>query len=291
MKVSLPRPPVSGPAWGKLSAAAVLTAAPWISKGARRLFELLHRLAVAAAQARRYRVIPSSSAFHLPQLLAAGKLGYDPRHVRRLMAELEAAGLIDAGGHAANVPTLDGQQRHLWDGTIWAVKLKPSNCDAYLSPDDWRHEWRDFGEDLKRGRTAKKLMSYLKTYKDEDRQFHLLKEWAVNPNAKFTSLSLERTFQDEQKNSVQDVVYSLPLLGELTGPRLAQAIGRAASEIAHALNDSHSRRHWCGLLWAATRSGALEAFAAQLLRLFADVQESAELRNPGALFTAHLRTG
>lgn len=289
-KVTLSRPPVSGPAWEELSAEAVLAAAPWVSKGARRLFCLVHRVGVAAAKARRYRLVPSTCTFHLPQLLAAAVLRYATRHVRRLMTELEAAGLIDAGGHAANVTTVEGKKRRMWDGCLWAVKLKPSNSNAYLRPDDWQHEWRDFDEDLKRGRTAKKLMSYLKTYKDEERQFHLIKEWAVNPNMKITSLSLERTFQAEQREDVQDVVYSLPLLSELTGPALAQAIGRAASEIAHALNDSHSRRHWCGLLWAATRSDSLEGFSAQLLRLLADVGESAELRNPGALFAARLRS-
>ncbi len=140
------------------------------------------------------------------------------------------------------------------------------------------------------GRTAEKLMSYLKTCKDLERQFHLVKQWAVNPNLKFTSLSLERTFQAEQKKSVQDTVYSLPLLGELGGPRLASAIGSAAATISHALGDGHSRRFWCGLLWAATRNDSLEGFSAQLLRLLADVGESAELRNPGALFAARLRS-
>jgi hypothetical protein len=290
VQVSLPRPVVDGPAWGELSAEAVLARAPHVSRGARKLFQVLHYIAIGTCQDRRYRVIPSSSAFHLPQILVAAVLKYTPRHIRRLADELEKAGLIDCGAHAANVRTVEGKYRHLWDGSIWAVKLKPSNCNAYLAPEDWRHEWRDFQADLMAGRTAEKLMSYLKTCTDLERQFHLVKQWAVNPNLKFTSLSLERTFQAEQKKSVQDTVYSLPLLGELSGPRLAQAIGSAAATISHALGDGHSRRFWCGLLWAATRNDSLEAFSAQLLRLLADVGESAELRNPGALFAARLHS-
>jgi hypothetical protein len=90
--------------------------------------------------------------------------------------------------------------------------------------------------------------------------------------------------------SLQDTVYALPLIGEMSELKQAGAIGNAASMISHALGDSHSRRFWCGLLWAATRNGSLEAFSAQLLRLLADVQESSELRNPGALFAARLRS-
>lgn len=290
VQVSLPRPVTSGPAWGELSAEEVLKSVPWLSKGACKLFRLLHLLAVAVAQGRRYPVIPSSSAFHMPQLLLAAVLKYTPRHLRRLAHELEEAGLIDGGAHASKIRTKLGTHRNLWDGSIWAVKLRPSTCHAYLSPDDWRHEWRDFQADLKTGRTAEKIMSYLKTCEGLGRQEHVLKTWAVNPNAKMTSLSLERTFQTEEKMSLQDTVYALPLIGELSDLKRAGAIGNAASIIAHALGDSHSRRFWCGLLWAATRNGSLEAFSAQLLRLLADVQESSELRNPGALFAARLRS-
>ncbi len=290
VQVTLPRPMVAGPAWGELSADAVLDAAPWVSKGARLVFYVLHLIAVATAQDRRYRVIPSSSAFHLPQLLLATVTKYTTRHLRRLTGELEKAGLIDCGAHASRIQTKLGDHRHMWDGSIWAVKLRPSNCDAYLAPEDWQHEWRDFQADLMSGRTAEKLMSYLNTCEGLARQEHVLKTWAVNPNAKMTSLCLERTFQAEQKMTLQDTVYALPLIGELSDLKRAGAIGNAASMISHALGDSHSRRFWCGLLWAATRNGSLEAFSAQLLRLLADVQESSELRNPGALFAARLRS-
>jgi hypothetical protein len=290
VRVTLPRPVVPGPAWGELSADAVLDSVPWLSKGARLVFRIMHMTAVAKAQDCRYAVIPNSVAYHLPQLLLAFVARYTTRHLRRLTNELEQSGVIDGGAHAAKVKTGIGTTRHLWDGSIWAVKLKPSTCDAYLAPEDWRHEWRDFQADLESGRTAKKLMSYLNTCEGLARQEHVLKQWAVNPNAKMTSLCLERTFQAEQKMSLQDTVYALPLIGELSQLKQAGAIGNAASMISHALGDSHSRRFWCGLLWAATRNGSLEAFSAQLLRLLADVQESSELRNPGALFAARLRS-
>ncbi len=290
VRVTLPRPVTPGPTWGELSADAVLDSVPWLSKGARLVFRVMHMAAVAKAQDCRYAVIPNSVAFHLPQLLLAFVARYTTRHLRRLTNELEQSGVIDGGAHAAKVKTGIGTTRHMWDGSIWAVKLRPSTCDAYLAPEDWQHEWRDFQADLESGRTAKKLMSYLNTCEGLARQEHVLKTWAVNPNAKMTSLCLERTFQAEQKMTLQDTVYALPLIGELSELKQAGAIGNAASAISHALGDSHSRRFWCGLLWAATRNGSLEAFSAQLLRLLADVQESSELRNPGALFAARLRS-
>ncbi len=290
VRVTLPRPVVPGPAWSELSADAVLDSVPWLSKGARLVFRIMHMTAVAKAQDCRYPVIPNSVAYHLPQLLLAFVARYTTRHLRRLTNELEKSGVIDGGAHAAKVKTGIGTTRHLWDGSIWAVKLRPSTCDAYLAPEDWQHEWRDFQADLESGRTAKKLMSYLNTCEGLARQEHVLKTWAVNPNAKMTSLCLERTFQAEQKMTLQDTVYALPLIGELSDLKRAGAIGNAASAISHALGDSHSRRFWCGLLWAATRNGSLEAFSAQLLRLLADVQESSVLRNPGALFAARLRS-
>lgn len=284
------QPKPQGPDWDALDAEAVLEAAPKVSKGAAHLFRLLHSVAATVGQERGYRVIPSTVSFHLPQSLVAAVAGYTPRHTRRLGAELEGAGLIDAGAHAASVTTENEKQRRMWDGSLWAVKLKPSNSDAYLTPEDWRQVWRDFDADLKHGRTAQKLMSHLKTYEDVERKEHVLQLWAVNPNANLSPLSLERTWEARKRESVQDVVYSLPLLADLSGHQLTEAIGRAASEIAHALNDQHSRRYWCALLWAAVKNKTLSSFSAQLLRLLTDVQEWPEMQNPGAVFTARLRT-
>lgn len=289
VRVHKPQPVSSGPAWGELSAEAVLRLYPHLSQGARKVLQVLHAVGVAAGQERGYRVIPTSVAFHLPQVLLAPVVGYTTRHLRRLVAELEEAGAVDAGGHAANVTTRAGERRRMWDGSLWCVKLLPTNTRAYLTPEDWGHEWRDFDGDLKRGHTAQKAMSYLKTSEEKRWNLHLLQQWAVNPSQRFNPLSLDRTFDERQRESVQDVVYSLPLLADLSGPRQAEAIGRAASEIAHHFHDQHSRRYWCALLWAAVKNGTLEALAAQIQRLLVDVQEWPDLRNPGALLAARLR--
>ena len=285
-RVRLRLPKRSGPAWDDLSAEAILAASPPVSAGAQDVFKLLFIVGRLTGEERGYRVIPSTVTFHLPQLLAAGVAEYTPRHLRRLVRELERAGLIDAGAHAANVITENDEKRRMWDGSIWAVKMKPSNCDAYLTPEEWRNEWRDFDSDLKCGRTAKKLMSALKRFREKEKQIYILHLWAVNPNIKSIPLSLERTFEKCQRRSVQDVVYSLPSLADLGGQHLADAISQAAAEIAHHLNDQHSFRYWCSMLWTATKHGLLEAAAAQLQRLVIDLLEWEGLRSPGAVFVA-----
>lgn len=281
-------PPVrQEPDWKGLSAAAVLEAAPKLSTGARAVFEILHAVAVAASQSRKYRVIPTTAVYHLPQILLAAVADYTPRHLRRaIIPELERAGLVDAGAHASNVTTKAGETRRMWDGSLWAVKVQPHPSAARLTPDDWRHEWRTFGADLKAGRTANAKMSYLKTTLEPRMKLEALQQWAVNPSSDNIPLLVDRTFSEASREAVQDVVYSLPLLAELRGNQLVEGIGRAASEIAHALNDQHSRRYWCALLWAATRNGTLSHLSAQLLRLLTDLIEWPDLKNPGAVFAA-----
>ncbi|WP_415831186.1 hypothetical protein, partial [Deinococcus frigens] len=68
VRVTLPRPVTPGPAWGELSADAVLDSVPGLSKGARLVFRVMHMAAVAKAQDCRYPVVPHSVAYHLPQL-------------------------------------------------------------------------------------------------------------------------------------------------------------------------------------------------------------------------------
>ncbi len=216
-------------------------------------------------------------------------MDYTPRHLRRaFIPELEKAGLIDAGAHASNVTTKEGENRRMWDGSLWAVKMVPHVSAARLRPEDWRYEWRQFEADLKGGRTAKLKMSYLKTTLEPRKRLDALRQWAVNPSSNNIPLLVDRTFSDDSREDVQDVVYSLPLLDELQGNHLAEGIGRAASEIAHALNDRHSRRYWCALLWEATKNKTLTALSAQLLRLLTDLAEWPDLKNPGAVFAARL---
>ncbi|MEF2280493.1 hypothetical protein V3W47_19555, partial [Deinococcus sp. YIM 134068] len=130
--------PLVWPSAGEVLAGCKLT------RGGLRLFLTLHRLALRVAFLRGYRFVPDQVAFHLPAVSLAGVLDYHPDHVARLGRELERAGLLDCGGHVQKVAG-----SNLYDGTLWAVKVRPEALAPRVRADEWRHNWRPgFAADL-----------------------------------------------------------------------------------------------------------------------------------------------
>ncbi|MCD0170568.1 hypothetical protein, partial [Deinococcus sp. 23YEL01] len=82
------------------------------------------------AQARAYGSMPDTVTLHLPQGLLAVAAGYTPRHVRNLLPELVAAGLLDWGAHAVKVKGMG-----LWGGCLFAVKVKTGDVLPNLRRD------------------------------------------------------------------------------------------------------------------------------------------------------------
>jgi len=288
VRLTPPAPKREGPDWAACHAEAVLADLEargfFLSAGAKLVYRELHRLGVGYCQEQRYGMIPTTVTFHLPQVLLGVLVEYTPRHLRRsILNELEAAELIDCGAQASRV---DGVNK--WNGSLWCVKLLPGTVTPFLRAEDWEHQWRDFQRDLKAGRTAKKLMSYLESEKAKlEEIFRACLCWAVNPGEIEHPLILDRTCEE----AVQDVVYALPSLAELE--KKAEAVGKLASALAAGFHDQHSRRWYCSLIWAALKAekegrGGLNALANAIQRVFVDQREWAELRNPAALLAARL---
>lgn len=87
----------------------------------------------------------------------------------------------------------------------------------------------------------------------------------------------------------------LPLLATAHPDKRPALVGLMASTLAHALNDQHSRRYWCKVIWSAWTADiegrhGLQHLAAQLARLQADLHEWPGLRSPGALLASRLAT-
>jgi hypothetical protein len=288
VRVSRPTQPPQAPSWPSCE---VVSAGAVLSAGAGRVWSLLHGLAVEVAQARAYATVPDAVTFHLPAGLLALGLGYSARHVRRLLPELVAAGLLAHGAHASKVNGMS-----LWDGCLWSVAVAPRGA-PWLRRDEWRHSWRDFAADIEAGRTVKALLDGMSHLHPEERGKAVgtaLKAWAVTPGNLNSPVacSADMTGTDTL-NSVQDVVYTLPLLAEAHPAKRAQLVGLLASALAHALDDRHSRRWYCSLIWnawAAEVEGrrGLGVLAAQLARLDADTREWVDLRRPAALLAARL---
>jgi hypothetical protein len=267
-----------------------------LSKGAVKIFDLLHELAVKISKVRGYTARPHTVTFHLPASLVALGVGYTSRHLRRLLPELEEAGLIACGAHASKVRDMS-----LWDGYLWAIKVSPGEYQPRIRREEWKHQWRDFAGDIDAGRTVKALVEQMSALHPEEVGKAIetaLEQWSVNPE-NLSSLVVCSTdiFGQADIKAVPDVknlAYRLSELAHLHSDKRSEAVGRLASALAQAMNDPHSRRWYCSLLWIALREewegrAGLSILASALIRVQVDQNEYSGLRNPAALLNSRLK--
>lgn len=259
-----------------------------LSRGAARVWGVLHRLAVDTARARAYTVTPDQVTFHCPAVTVAGVLNYTDRHLRTLANELAAAGLIEYGGHAQTVAG-----RNLYDGTLWAVTTRPG-ATARVRIEEWRHMWRPTFQLDYEGKTgAMKEISELQTQQgNEEERYEVARRRAAVPgvvlNPAMPSSEIVLT------QGLRAVVEQLPAVWQVHVRHRAREVGKLASAIAGALSEPERRRYWCRVLWDALRSeqedrGGVQVLGAQLARLAGDLDEGAPWRNAGAVLAARLR--
>ncbi|GGR40892.1 hypothetical protein [Deinococcus ruber] len=249
-----------------------------LTRGAAKLWALVHDLGVRAAEGRKYHQNASQVVISLPQSLAAWGLDYTDRHVRNLQAELESAGLCAAHAFAAVV-----EGKNMWASTLWAIKLTTRATTPHLTSEDFAHKWRDFAADLKAKNTVQHMISGLYTSPVIEKQI-VLRD--VVTLGKF-NLSLSRYLLERktEKFSLQDSIYRLTLLTDCHGNERQKTVEELALSIAAALNDTHSFAWWCKRLWACIGSWeSVGMLQAALGRLKTDLDEWRELRNGAALF-------
>lgn len=284
LTVPVPPPvPVPRPSCAPLE---LLTKPNALKAGPRRLLELLHSVAVSTVAARAYPVTPSQVTIHQPQELLAAALGCALKSVYNWTQALITAGLLDARPHFT---TSQGVTRI--DGCLYAVALKPRHV-AHLPHDDLKHSWRDLDSDRAAGRTAWTIL----TESDPDRApgawQAVLEAWAVTPGSATNTPLLSDPVNSPA--TVQDAAYMLPMLATSHPSKRPGLVGLMASTLAHALNDTHSRRWYCSVIWGAWtdevegRAG-LQVLASQLARLDADRTEWTDLHRPGALLAFRLK--
>lgn len=267
-----------------------------LGRGARRVFKLLHELSLHVLAVRKYANHTTSVTFHLPQLLLAQGVKLTTRHVRNLLGELVIAGLIDWGAHAVKVRGMG-----LWGGCLFAVKVRAtSEVTPHLCREDWRHNWRDLEGDIDTGRTVKVIqqeISQLHPEAQEKAVYDTLKAWAVSPknlDSPVTSKAEVLKVDLDNVHSVENIAYRLDDLNCVHSSKRGALIGSLATALSRTLQDRHSRRWYCRLLWAAWRGevegrGTVQCLAAALHRLHADLREWPDLRNPAALLVRRMR--
>lgn len=264
-----------------------------LSRGARRLWDHLHALAVDAARTRGYLDAVHQVVYHCPLVTLAGLLDVTSRHLARLAHELEAVGLLDSGGHAQRVGL-----RSMYDGTLWAVLMVPEGEPPRLRAEDWRHCWRpDFAADVE-GKTgaAAEMSELLKAEADEAEKYGAARLRAANSGlADGQQLPPLSSSDILPRPCLRAVVEALPGLLVLHSSKRARAVGVLASQIAAALVEPDRRRYWCRIIWDALRAEnelrpGLQVLAAQFARLDVDIREGAPWRNPGAVLAARLKS-
>lgn len=255
-----------------------------LSRGAVRLWLLLHRLAVDTAQYRAYAALPNAVTFHLPTVAIAAYLRYTERHTYRLLDELKAVGLITGGGHAQNVAG-----RALWDGSLWKVATTPGHRPQ-LRAEEWKFPWRPSFEDDYVGKNgaAREMSELLSQQEDVEVLYQALKRRAAVPNG--IQPAATSSSDIPPLTSLHEVAMALPDLMCVHATRRSALVSRLASGIAVALNEPHRHRQWCGALWRVVQAEnegrpALQPLAAALHRLAVDLAEGAPWRKPGAVLT------
>ncbi len=264
-----------------------------LSAGAVKVFAVLHRTACAIAKARAYRLNPDVVTFHVPALVVAGLAGYTPRHTRRLVKELKAAGLVAGGPHASRVGL-----RSLWDGSIFAVKVREGEAVPFVTGEDWQHNWRpDFEADVVGKTGAAAWMSQLVPENEDAELLYRLVALAANTGVYVEQNPAEGSSADISLECVQDVVYRLGELPIIHARRRAALVSELAGALARLVDGGNQwKSWWAGTIWKSWwahvegRVGGLEALGGALARIEADRLEAPHVwRRPGAVLAARLR--
>lgn len=286
-----PLPPTVTSAWP--SAAEVLGDRR-LSRGATLLWNWLHALALYVASVRGHTVLPNHLTFHLPAVIVAALAGYSERHLYRLADELRRAGLIDERGHVGQV----GKMRR-YDGTLWAISLKPGAARPRLRWFEFKHDWRpDFASDYHSEKGAYHELQAImaEPFTLQERQgkvLRLARDWAAamknekNPVGGGSDMRPGRV--------LQAIARDLPALIHLHPRQRHREVSRLALDLAHALGEPGRHRQHCAAIYAALQAEneqrpGLHRFALQLERLATDLAELAPWRKPGAVLAARLRT-
>lgn len=271
--------------YASAEAVAVAAGSPKLTKGAQRLWEVLHGAAVQVAAYRGYSAAVSQVVVAVPQNGVAALMGWTVRHTHRVRAELEAAGLVAAQGWVADV-----HGRHMHALTLWAVKSSTTSTTPRLTAEDFRAKWRDFAADLNSKNTVRHAMSSLLTLEEDSQVIDRLATWHVTGRFSdcLNPLQLGVTLQ---LGSLKSAIESLGMLANApAGVERRKVIQQLAGWLADSLHDQHSFRWWCRQLWQVAgeweKVGALQA---QLSRLLADLDEYGEILNPAAWFSARQR--
>lgn len=255
-----------------------------------RLFTALCGAAIETARTKGYSANTSHMTMHLPLEVLSDVCGIHRVTAWRNLKPLKELGLIDYRAHKS---TLRGETRN--SGMVWQVRLNPcAGSKARLSFNDLKHKWRDLDRDVRRKRTAYRMVKdrvqlSVKASTTELDISRLL-EWTLSPKPNQTPLKLFTdgcTTNQASLEAVLDVKHC-------PKEERNHMVALAAQALSQALIDHSSVNFYRRLLWQLLRrfdaTGQDMFYPVYLMaqRARTDVSEGFS-RKGGAVFVSRLK--
>jgi hypothetical protein len=270
-----------------ISAAEILTSkVPKIlSSKAKLLYKALVLTAVETARGRGYSPSVTHVSLHLPLIILADVCGMHRVTAWRHLPALRELGVLDFVSHKG---TLRGETRNT--GTLFEVRLNPSaGTKARLSYHEKKHKWRDLDKDVRRKRTAFRMLKARDATVSEPSTTELdvsrLLAWTLPPHT--TSPRLATDGCKVSLEAILDVRHARK-------EERNQMVELAAVAMTQALADSGSVSWYQKLLWQLLRrfdaTGDDYSYQVYLMAVRARTDNlEGFARHPGALFISRLK--
>jgi hypothetical protein len=259
-----------------------------LSSKAKLLYKALVLTAVETARGRGYGPGVTHVSLHMPLIILADVCGMHRVTAWRNLPALRELGLIDFVSHKG---TLRGETRNT--GTLFEVRLNPTHgTRAKLSYHEKKHKWRDLDKDVRRKRTAFRMLkardATVSKTSTKELDISRLLEWTLKPDTSQTPLV---PYGCKPKNAVLEVL--LDVTAAAPGRDTVQHVDMAAQALAVGLADASSVNFYRRLVWNCLRASQrrLNVFPMvyqMAVRARVDVQEGFA-RKGGAVFVSRLK--
>jgi hypothetical protein len=273
-----------------ISAAEILTSkvSRTLSSKARILYTALVATAVETARGRGYSPSVTHVSLHMPLIILADVCGMHRVTAWRHLPALRELGLIDFVSHKG---TLRGETRNT--GTLFEVRLNPvSGSKARLSYHEKRYKWRDLDKDVRRKRTAFRMLkardATVSKTSTKKLDISRLLAWTLLPDTSQTPLV---PYGCKPKNAV--LLALLDVTGAAPGRDTVQKVDLAAQALSEGLADHSSVNFYRLLVWGALRASEkgrdhFQTIYQMAIRARVDRVENFS-RKGGALFVSRLK--
>jgi hypothetical protein len=259
-----------------------------LSDTAKRLYTALVATAVETARGRGYSPSVTHVSLHMPLIILADVCGMHRVTAWRHLPALRDLGLVDYVNHKG---TLRGETRNT--GTLFEVRLNPtSGTKAKLSYHEKKHKWRDLDKDVRRKRTAFRMLkardATISKTSTKELDISRLLEWTLKPDTSQTPLV---PYSCKPNNPVLEAL--LDVSSGRRGQDTVQRVDMAALALATGLADHSSVNFYRRLVWGCLRASEkgtdyFQTIYQMAVRARVDRVENFSRRG-GALFVSRLK--